>query len=194
MAKKIIRNAEAALTIHDREKYFDTTLSQKEIEEIMDRIAVEFDDCRGLAMAYQLINEAEIEIQNALKMDTVPYAWCCIHACRQLEIDYKAFAKNNPRLPIEPFYNFVEPLFPQFKQANNKIQLSVQTKQIHVAFVDWVDEACAQHGCTKSHHGPGCWDRFEKADYAEAASRISAHNVRRAKFTASPLRLVHSTD
>ena len=187
------------LTIYDGEKYFDAKFSAEEREQIRERIA---DECGppmegiygyiGINRAHDLLRDAETEIMNALNVYPVPSDWKHIHVCRQLEIDYKSFARNIPKLPIEPFYRFVEPLFPHFKPARNAMQLKVQTGQIHHAFVDWIDEVCPQIGCAKSSHGWTCWDRFEKASYEVAAERICAHNLRRTKFT--PLRLVSSRD
>ena len=181
------------LTIYDRESYFDATFSVDERREIRNRIILECgfsDSFHGITKAFDLLRRAETEIMKALNMYPVPSDWEHIHVCRQLEIDYKSFAKNVPKLPIEPFYQFVEPLFSHFKPAKNAMQLEVQTQHIHLAFIDWIDFTCPKHGCTKDDHGFGCWDRFEKSDYERAARRICAHNGRRKKF--QPLRLVHS--
>ena len=184
------------LTIYDREKYFDATFSAIERDQIRQRIAMEcgFEPGHLLSITkpFDLIRDAETEIMNALNMYPVPDDWLHIHVCRQLEIDYKSFAKNVPKLPIEPFYKFVEPLFPHFKAAKNAMQLDIQTHHMHLAFIDWVNETCGKHGCKRSHHSFACWDRFEKRSYEEAVRRVCAHNERREKFTNSPLRLVHS--
>ena len=201
-ARKAVSNRAAAKssatrppTIYDREKYFDVKLSQNECSEIQNRIIAEMGLKRpsaGISRTFDLLHAAETEIMNALNMYPVPWDWQHIHVCRQLEIDYKSFAKNVPKLPIEPFYRFVEPLFPHFKAAKNKMQLSIQTQHAHLAFIDWIDQVCPENGCKKSSHGYGCWDTFEKVDYEQAAKRICAHNAARPKFT--PLRLVHSRD
>jgi hypothetical protein len=183
------------LTILDRDKYFDVTLSDEECEMIREKIMRESGFGRSfirITKCFDLLRDAETEIMEALNMYPVPWGWQHIHVCKQLEIDYKSFARNIPKLPIEPFYAFVEPLFPHFRPAKNKMQLSIQTQHVHLAFIDWIDEACPKHGCQKEHHSFACWDRFETASYEEAARRICAHNARREKFTSSPLRIVHS--
>jgi len=195
MAKKSIPNAAQTrrLTIYDGEKYFDATFSEDERDEIRERIISECgfaDRTRGMMKAWDLLRDAETEIMNALDIYPVPVDWQHIHVCKELEIDYRRFAKNEQKRPIEPFYLFVERQFPHFKPARNAMQLDVQTQHIHLAFIDWIDDACPRHGCQKSSHGWGCWDRFEKADYKEAARRIWNHNQGRAKF--GPLKLVHS--
>ena len=189
------------LTIYDREKYFDATFSEEERKMLRRRIEDETgligkghhgDRFLAICKCGKLLRDAKTEIMNALRMYPVPADWTHIHVCKQLEIEYKSFAKNVPKLPIEPFYKFVEPLFPHFKPAKNKMQLEIQTHNVHLAFIDWIDEACVKAGCLKSSHSWACWDRFEERSYEAAAERIWAHNARRQKF--SPLRLVHSRD
>ena len=183
-------------TIFDGEKYFDATFSEDEREMIRKRIMAETgfgaDRLSAIRQCWNLLRDAGEEIAKTLNINPVPSDWKHIHVCRQLEIDYKSFAKNVPKLPIEPFYKWVEPLFPHFKPAKNAMRLDIQTNHIHLAFIDWVDAACPQNGCTKSHHEFSCWDRFERADYEEAARRIWAHNERRQKF--APPKLVYSRD
>lgn len=189
--------ADRPFTMRDPDRYFDATFSAEERQEIMERITAECslpgrDGARfaEISQAFDLLRDAETEIMNALHLYPVPDDWAYIHVCRQLEIDYKSFAKYVPKAPIEPFYLFVAPLFPHFKPAVNAMQLSIQTRHVHLAFVDWIDQACPDHGCMKTSHGSTCWDRFEKADYETAAQRVWAHNERRKKFT--PLHLVKS--
>lgn len=186
---------ERPLTIHDGERYFDARFSEEEREELRERIVQEcgFAERRsGFWQMDKLLRDAETEIMHALNLYPVPGDWTHIHVCRQLEIDYKSFAKNVPKLPIEPFYKFVESRFPHFKPAKNKMQRDVQKQHIHLAFIDWIDSMCPENGCKRSHHGFSCWDRFEKADYLVAAMRIWEFNAKRPKFKVSPLRLVHS--
>jgi len=186
--------APRSLTIYDREKYFDATFSAEERDMIRARIMAEtgFEDrYKAIRKAFDLVEKAETELEDRLNMYPVPPDWTYIHLCKQLEIDYKSFERNIPKLPIEPFYVFVAPLFPQFKPVTNKYQISIQTNHLHLAFIDWIDEVCA---CGRSFHGFACWDRFEHVSYEEGARRIWEFNARRQKFTSSPLRIVHSRD
>jgi hypothetical protein len=119
--------------------------------------------------------------------DMAPLDWVSIHMCRELEIDYKSFAKNVPKLPIEPFYQFVASRFPRFRPTSNKMRLDVQQHHMHLAFIDWIDAECERIACPKSYHGLGCEDRYEKPDYTAAVQRVWKHNASRPKLT-----LVHS--
>ena len=193
-----IKNSRA-LTIYDGEKYFDATFSSEECEQIRDLIKAEIgldDDNHfsGIRATFDLINKADKKIAEAFGTSVykIPVSWSYIHVCRELEIDYKSLAKNLPKLSIEPFYAFVESQFPSFKPAKNDSQRTIQTKHIHLAFIDWIDVACPASGCKKSDHGFSCWDRFEEADYTAAAKRIWEFNGKRPRLKIGPLRLVHS--
>lgn len=174
------------LTIYDGEKYFDATFSDEETFEL-NRYILEMCGIEGDSM-WLFIKRQEVdrELCRKLGMSSIPYDWATIHICRELEIDYKSFAKNEPKLSIEPFYQFIESRFPEFKEARNKMQLDVQTRQIWTAFIDWTDAECETARCPRSYHG-FCRDRYEQPDLELAAQRIWKHNASRPKLT-----LVHS--
>lgn len=180
-----------APTIYDVDKYFDAEFTWDERFALEDRI---LDECEMERDRYRTwisasITNAMWDISKALGMShsSCPIDWAYIHICRQLEIDYKSFAKNEPKLPIESFYRFVESRFPRFKPTDSEMRLSSQRHHMHVAFIDWVDAECQRTECPKSYHGIACEDRYEEPDYAIAVQRVWKHNASRAKLT-----LVHS--
>jgi len=178
-----------APTIYDGDKYFDAKFTSDEClalgSRIMDECGIN-NDFQGRGWLMTTIMEAGWELDRKLGMSygSRPHEWAYIHICRQLEIDYHSFAKNEPKLPIDAFYRVVERKFPQFKPAKNRMQLDVQTHHIHMAFLDWVESACPATGCQKSEHWLwGCSDRFEKPDYDAVVKRIWEHNAARPKLT-----------
>jgi len=177
------------LTIYDAERYFDAEFTHDEEMELRRRIMDECgipNDFQG--RAWMMVTEMQTRNEICRALGSCPPDGAYIHICRQLEIDYKAFAKNEPKLPIEPFYQFVERQFPRFRPAKNKMQLEVQTHHIQGAFSEWLESACPASGCKKSEHWLwGCSDRFERVDYKAAATRIWERNAARPKLT-----LVHS--
>lgn len=193
-AKKGNRKAAEARppTIYDGDKYFDAKFTWDERLVLGDRIISECgmeDGFSGRAWLSSTTMNAMREISRTLgtSFDSCRLDWAYIHICRQLEIDYKSFAKNVPKLPIEPFYAFVEKRFPRLKATDNKMRLDVQKHHMHLAFIDWVDAECQRIACPKSYHGLGCEDRYEKPDYLTAVQRVWKHNAARPKLT-----LVHS--
>lgn len=180
-----------ALTIYDGDKYFDAKFTEDELYELEERILAEcgFEEGYGGSswMTVQWITlGSELGRKLGLR-DMASREMVAIHMCRELEIDYKSFAKNTPKLPIEPFYKFVEPRFPRFKPTDIKMRLDVQKHHMHLAFIDWIDAECERIACPKSYHGLGCEDRYEKPDYLTALQRVYKHNAERPKLT-----LVHS--
>lgn len=187
--------ANRPLTIYDGDKYFDASFSSDEFKELRDLIQAEIglgDVFMSIRKTFDLIDKADKKISRALNIYPVPDSWSYIHVCKELEIDYKSLAKNVPKLPIEPFYAFVETQFPHFKFARNDSQKAIQDAHIQCAFVDWIDSVCPRNGCKKSSHGWGCWDRYEDVDYIVARMRICYFNDTRPRFAAAPLRLVHT--
>lgn len=179
------------LTIYDGEKYFDAKFTHDELLELDNRILAECgyeNDYQGRGfLLYQRLNVAH-ELGRKLGLGGMaPLDWVSIHMCRELEIDYKSFAKNVPKLPIEPFYRFVASRFPRLKPTSNELRLDVQRHHMHLAFIDWIDGECQRIACPKSYHGLGCEDRYEKPDYSIALQRVWKHNAARPK-----LMLVHS--
>jgi|SRR5579875_301230 len=189
-AKSRTRTRKAATpqppTIYDGEKYFDAKFTDDELFKLDERILAECgfaNDQAGFRwLSMQWINLG-CELGRKLGTGMVSREWVTIHMCRELEIDYKSFAKNVPKLPIEPFYRFIESRFPHFKQTSNKMRLEVQEHHMHLAFIDWVDAECERIGCSKSYHGLGCGERYEKPDYSTAVQRVWKHNAARPKLT-----------
>jgi len=178
-------------TIYDGDKYFDAKFTQDELWELERRILAECgfeDDFNGRSwLTTQWITLGH-ELGRKLGLsDMASIERVTIYMCRELEIDYKSFAKNIPKLPIEPFYRFVASRFPHFKPANNKMRLDVQLTHLRSAFVDWVEAECQRTSCPKSYHGSGCEDRYEQPNYMTALQRVYKHNAERPKLT-----LVHS--
>lgn len=180
-----------APTIYDGEKYFDAKFTEDELWELDERILAECgfvdDERAGRSWLYCQWITLGGEIGRKLGMGMVSREWVTIHMCRELEIDYKSFAKNVPKLPLEPFYRCIESRFPHFKPTNSKVRLDAQKQCLHLAFIDWIDAECARIACPKSYHGLGCEDRYEKPDYVTAVQRVWKHNAARPKLT-----LVHS--
>ena len=179
------------VTIYDGEKYFDAKFTQDELFELDRRILAEcgFDNDssgRGWLTSKWITLGSELGQKLGLG-DMASREWTTIHMCRELEIDYKSFAKNVPKLAIEPFYQFVASRFPRLKPTSNKMRLDVQQHHMRLAFIDWIDAECERIACPKSYHGLGCEDRYEKPDYLTAVQRVWQHNAARAKLT-----LVHS--
>lgn len=174
------------LTIYDGDKYFDAKFSEEERRDISRQIAAVY-GCDEFMGVYFLWDRTNRELCRELDDWNIPEDWAYIHICRQLEIDYKAFAKNVPKLPVEPFYRFVESRFRDFKPAKNKLQMEIQTKQIARAFTTWIKAQCEEAGCTEPYHDYVCQDRYQKPDYETAARRIWEHNASHPKLT-----LVHS--
>lgn len=179
------------LTIYDVDEYFDAKFTSDELQELDEHILAECgfaNDFHGRAWLFceKIKLRRELEAKLGLR-GGVPGEWITIHMCRELEIDYKSFAKNTPKLPIEPFYRFIESRFPQFKPTNNKLRLDVQKCHLRAAYIDWVELECRRTACPKSYHGSGCEDRYEEPDYLTAVQRVWRRNAARLKLT-----LVHS--
>ena len=176
-----------APTIYDGDKYFDAKFTEDELWEVDQRILAECgfkNDRQGRTWLYTQWITLGWEIGGKLGLGgMVSHEWVTIHMCRELEIDYKSFAKNVPKLSIEPFYAFVERQFPRLKPTDNKMRLDVQKQHMHLAFIDWIDAECQRIACPKSYHGLGCEDRYEKPDYLTALQRIWKHNAARPKLT-----------
>ncbi len=174
-------------TIYDGDKYFDAKFTQDELWELDRRILAECgfeNDREGSTWLYMQWITLGSELGRKLGSGyMVSREWVTIHMCRELEIDYKSFAKNVPKLSIEPFYAFVERQFPRLKPTDNKLRLDVQKHHMHLAFIDWIDAECQRIACPKSYHGLGCEDRYEKPDYLTALQRIWKHNAARPKLT-----------
>jgi len=178
-----------AATIYDGEKYFDAKFSEAERRKLKYEIAVAY-GCEQFMGVYFLWQRTNDELCRALHNWNLPEDWAYIHICRQLEIDYRAFAKNVPKLPIEPFYRFVESRFKGFKPAKNKLQLDIQTRQIHGAFDEWIKTQCESTGCAEPYHDSVCRDRYERLNCETAAKRIWEYNRTHVAYPA--LKLVHS--
>lgn len=183
-----------APTIHDGDKYFDAEFTEDELQALEERILVECgfqddeDDRRGHSWLYTQWITLGWELGRKLGLNTmVSHEWVTIHMCRELEIDYKSFAKNVPKLSIEPFYMAIKSRFPYFKETNNEMRLKAQKHHMHLAFIDWIDAECERIACPKSYHGLGCGERYEDPDYMTAVRRVWKHNAARPKLT-----LVHS--
>jgi len=178
-------------TIYDGDKYFDAKFTADELRELDERILAEcgFEadedhrDGHSWLYAQWITLGADLGLKLGLRGGMASREWVTIHMCRELEIDYKSFAKNVPKLPIEPFYAFVEKQFPRLKPTDNEMRLDVQKHHMHLAFIDWIDAECQRIACPKSYHGLGCEDRYEKPDYLTALQRIWKHNAARPKLT-----------
>lgn len=189
-ARKRTAAAPRQPTIYDGEKYFDAKFTKDELDELSERILDECGFANDRDGRYWLLTQWIIlggQLGEMLGTGYVGHEKVTIYLCRELEIDYKSFAKNVPKLPIEPFYRFIEPRFPRLKPTYNKMRLDVQEHHVHLAFIDWIDAECERTACPKSYHGSGCEDRYEKPDYAIAVQRVWKHNAARPKLT-----LVHS--
>jgi len=117
--------------------------------------------------------------------------YALIHVCRQLEIDYKQFAKNAPKLSIDGFIASAKMAFPDFKRPRNKVELKIQEHKLHQLWCDWQDDECVRTKCVKESHWL-CSDRYAARDYDAILGEIARYNMGRPKF--EPLRLVHSRD
>ena len=178
------------LTIYDGDKYFDAKFTFDEMRKLRDRIVVEagFDDKdegRSWLSTHLILLSSDLGAR--LGIGRASHEMAVIHMCRELEIDYKSFAENAPKLPIEPFYQFVASRFPRLKPTSNEMRLDVQQHHMHLAFIDWIDAECEKIACPKSYHGLGCEDRYEEPDYMTAVQRVWKYNAARPKLT-----LVHS--
>lgn len=204
MARKSIQKATQAhpLTIRDGRKYFDAKFTGEERDALRKRL-MEIcgygpeTDCSSikvhdyLGFEHDILRPAEEEIWPAFRAQGLDYHrdggrfcdYALIHICRQLEIDYKAFAKNEPELSIEGFIAFAKRAFPEFRRPRNKIEFKIQEHKLHLLWCDWHSEECARTGCTKTGHWL-CLDRFANRDYAAILKQIAKHNETRPRLIA----------
>jgi len=195
-------------TIWDHSKYFDATFTSVERAALRDRLVIvcgyekpgDRKYIGRLAWENQIFEPAQDEIWPALRAagldaDRDLYgriADCTlIHLCRQLEVDYKSFAQNVPKLPIAEFVSAAKSAFPDFRQPRNNVERRIQEHKLHVLWCDWHKEACPRTGCERESHWL-CDDRFEERNYPAILKQIAAYNEIRPKY--APLRLVHSRD
>ena len=173
------------LTIYDKDKFFDAQFTHSERAEIKGRVR-EATGMDHLEAEFNLFSPVRREIQKALRS----MSWGCnerledymlIKICRDLEIDYKSVAKNEPKLPIDAFVDFAKRMFPQFRRARNTTVRLVQERELWKAWVDWRERACVQTGCHKEDHWL-CSDRFVEPDLNKIADEVADYNATRPRL------------
>lgn len=206
-ADKRRRKVSKPLTIWDGDKYFDAKFTENERGDLRDRLM----DVCGYGKADGLIGRNfmgfEYDIERPAQ-DVVWPAFCAqgltyerdhgrlsdyalIHICRELQIEYKTFARNAPKLPIDGFIECAKRSFPEFKRPRNKIEAKIQHHKLYALWVDWLDEECPRLGCSCEHHWQ-CHDRFVERDHRQIIAAIAAYNETRPKLPA--LKMVYSRD
>ncbi len=208
MAKRTVpRRTKRALTVWDGDKYFDATFTSKERSELRDKLMdicgygstprIPFGNFTGFE--FEIERPAEDVVWPVFTRQGLTYDrnrdklsdYALIHICRELGVDYHAFAAYVPRLPIEGFIAYAKRCFPDFKIARNKIERTIQEHKLHLAWVDWMPDECTRNGCEADSHWL-CHDRFEERDYPTILLEIAKHNETRPKF--APPKLVYSAD
>jgi hypothetical protein len=194
------------LTIWDYEKYFDATFTAAERKALEDRLVIvcgfrknddEHASICAMAWDHQIFRPAQEEIWPALRAAGLDpnrdlyerIADCTlIHLCRQLEIDYKSFAHNVPKLPIAGFIAAAKSAFPEFRRPRNNTERRIQEHKLHGLWCDWHVEACPRTGCRNESHWL-CDDRFAERDYPAILEEVARYNETRPK-----MQLVYSRD
>jgi hypothetical protein len=204
--KKVTRKVTRPPTIWDGDRYFDATFTAKErlvlqhkLVDICGYGANERRRSNLIGFDYEIFRPAQDAIWAAFRAQGLEYErdharlcdWTYIHICRELGFDYRGFAANVPKLPIDGFIECAKRCFPEFKSARNKIERTIQEHKLHAAWTDWMDEECVRTGCTCDSHWL-CSDRFVDRDYPAILEQIAAYNETRPKF--APPKLVYSRD
>ncbi len=200
MAKrKTSPKKERPATKWDGEKYFDATFSAEERRALQDRL---MDICgygpdpsgRGhyLAFEHNIFRPAQDEIWAPFQVAGLDYnrdhARLCdytlIHLCRDLQVDYKSFAKNVPKLPIDAFIECAKRAFPEFQKPRNNTERRIQEHRLHMLWCDWRDEEIERTGCcgNQGNHWLCCSDRFVDPDYPAILEQIAKYNETRPKL------------
>jgi hypothetical protein len=156
-------------------------------------------DATGLNYVFNLM---DVSMREFGKAHGVPFSEtyvddALIFCCIQLGIDYKAFPHNTPKLSIDGFLKLAKERFPEWRVAENAIQLSVQRQKLWDLWTAWIDSTC---DCGYDSH-ISCHTRYERVDMEQLAKDIGSANAKRvtrlkksdpAAFAG--LRLVHSRD
>jgi hypothetical protein len=184
-------------TIWDGDRYFDATFTANEFEALRRKL---MDVCgydNYISFEYDIFRPAEEAVWPVFKAQGLDYErdnsklcdYALIYICKQLGVEYRSFAANAPKLPIDGFIERAKRLFPEFRHPRNAIELKIQEHKLHGAWVDWQDEECRRTGCTCESHWL-CSDRFVDCDYAAILRQIAEYNQDRPKF--APPKLVYS--
>ena len=120
MSKKRART-KPPLNMYDGPKYFDAKFTSEEREQLLDQIVeVSGIDFQNYFFTLQRPTEKEIcRVLDAIgwgKLEDL-YDYVLIKLCRDLEIDYKSFAKNEPKLPLDRFIAFAKREFPKSRMS-----------------------------------------------------------------------------
>jgi len=186
-----------ALTIWDGAKYFDAEFTNVERSALREKV---MDTCgygedsrlrrrNYLGFEHDIERPAEDQIWPAFCAAGFDYDrnrgklhdYALIHICRQLEIDYKRFAQNVPKLPIDGFIAMAKKAFPEFKRPRNNIERKIQEHKLHGLWCDWHDLECQRTGCNCDSHWL-CHDRFAQRDFEGIIDEIAKHNETRPKL------------
>jgi hypothetical protein len=201
--KKAAQVTSRPLTTADGVKYFDATFTAKEREtlrrKLMDLCGYRSRPAGHICFERDILQPAEDLVWPAFVGAGLTYDadrdrlddYTLIHICRELEFDYKAFAANTPKLPIDGFVECAKRAFPEFKHPRNVIETKIQEHKLHALWCDWSGDECVRTGCTCESHWL-CSDRFVKPDYSKIIGQIAEHNETRPKF--APPKLVYSRD
>jgi hypothetical protein len=166
------------------EGYFDAKFNDAERMLLRVRILVAT-GISPLAFADDVLEPAEQEIRAALGYWPAPERlrdWRLIHAAKQLGIDYKSFALNEPKLPLDDFIAAAQRALPDLLPGNGTLAKSVNGHRVWCAFVDWVNANCP---CGNERH-TFCRDRFEPVDRHLIAAKIQKYNETRPKLFVVP--------
>jgi len=158
-------------------EYFDVTLTNAEAQELGDRLR-EVTGLSRLSFWHSVEDPAAREIERLVGYQDLPNGSTLVHIARQLGVDHRPYARNEPKISLDPFIAAAKRAFPEFRPAKNAVVRSVQRQKLWSAFVDWQDENCP---CGDQHH-TFCSDRFEKLDLDGVALTIARYNETRPKL------------
>lgn len=217
MAKRKAAIERAPDMRREHAKFFDATFTSEERSTLRSRI-IELTGLKDYCIAdFKLFRPIEREIGNAIGWSVtreVLEDYVLIKISRDLEIDYKSFARNKPKLPIDTFLQLAKAKFPEFKKAKSTTVRIVQRDRLWMLWTDWIDLECERRGCENERHWM-CTDKFVAHDLDDIADDIAAYNATRPRLIESPecvaetvetpfgvkkknlqpkLRLVHSAD
>lgn len=150
--------AERPLTIWDREKYFDATFTSDERSILREKLmnVCGYDADFGLiAFEYDIERPAEKEvwpvfIAEGLTLERdqdVLETYALIHVARQLRIDYKGYAKNLPKRPIDGFVRLAKETFREFTRPRNTIELKIHQRKLWGLWCEWREMENERTGC-----------------------------------------------
>ena len=185
MAKRRVARLPKQLTVYDKEKYFDAKFTANEREQLREKIfdVVGEDDAFRRFCFFRSVENEVIKFMGSMGWGKYEQLqdFVLIKVCRDLEIEYKSFAKNEPKLPIAGFIELSKRTFTDFRAARNSTTRTLQGNKLWSLFCDWRDRECHRTGCKREDHWL-CRDRFERPDLEAIAASIADNNATRSQM------------